>query len=39
MRFPPNAYRKFLETADQRNDREKEEKEIAAEIEREEEDF
>jgi hypothetical protein len=33
MRFPPNAYRKFLETPEQRRERELQETELAQEME------
>ena len=37
MRYPPNAYRKYLETAEQRKKREQEDLELADEIAKEEE--
>ena len=39
MRFPPNAFRKFLETPDQRRERELQESELAAEMEGDDEGF
>jgi 26S proteasome regulatory subunit N3 len=35
MQFPPNAYRKYLETPEQRRERERQEEELAEELEKE----